>query len=204
MSSNSLKYWMTPIKYLHFTFKVSTCNRHLSHHKQQDSLFMAFELCEKGCIMDVSMDKETKPLSIDDARNFFAQMILGIEYLHENNICHRDIKPDNMMISKDGILKIVDFGVSEIFKEDSDKLHNAAGSPGKFWVSKITILFFFSSFAGLAFYSPESCQANHGDLSGKAADLWALGVTLYCLVFGKLPFTGSNVLELYETIKNKP
>jgi serine/threonine protein kinase len=117
---------------------------------------MAFELCEKGCIMDVSMDKETKPLSVDDARNFFAQMILGIEYLHENNICHRDIKPDNMMISKDGILKIVDFGVSEMFKENSDKLHNAAGSPGEFYLFfkpsknyKILILYISVLFAGI-------------------------------------------------------
>lgn len=56
--------------------------------------------------------------------------------VHENNISHRDIKPDNMMISADGILKIVDFGVSEIFKSENDKLEKSAGSPGMPIISK--------------------------------------------------------------------
>lgn len=90
---------------------------------------MVFELCEKGCIIDISLDSVAKPLSTEDARDYFRQMILGIEYLHEQSICHRDIKPDNMMISKDGILKIVDFGVSEMFSKN-DKLEKEAGSPG--------------------------------------------------------------------------
>ena len=55
----------------------------------------------------------------------------------------------------------------------------------------------------LAFYPPELCTAGHRDVSGKAGDIWALGVTLYCIVFGKLPFIGSNVFQLYENIKNQ-
>ena len=90
---------------------------------------MVFELCEKGCIIDISMDSVAKPLKIEDTLHYFRQMILGIEYLHEQSICHRDIKPDNMMISKEGVLKIVDFGVSEMFTQN-DKLEKEAGSPG--------------------------------------------------------------------------
>ena len=49
--------------------------------------------------------------------------------MHEHDIAHRDIKPDNMLLSKDGTVKIVDFGVSEMFSKGNDKLKNTAGSP---------------------------------------------------------------------------
>ncbi|KAJ3275473.1 hypothetical protein HDV01_000300 [Terramyces sp. JEL0728] len=156
---------------------------------KQDSLFMVFELCEKGAVMDVSMSKNVNPLDIKVARNYFQQLILGIEYcnsmlrlVHEHDIAHRDIKPDNMLISKDGVVKIVDFGVSEMFSKGNDKFKNTAGSP--------------------AFYAPETCNLSHGEISAMAADIWAMGVTLFCMVFGKLPFTGSSIIQLYDGIRD--
>lgn len=53
-----------------------------------------------------------------------------------------------------------------------------------------------------AFLPPELCVSKHGDISGKAADIWSMGVSLYCLRFGKIPFERTGVLELYEAIKN--
>lgn len=53
-----------------------------------------------------------------------------------------------------------------------------------------------------AFLPPELCVMKHGDISGKAADIWSMGVSLYCLKFGKIPFECPGVLELYESIKN--
>lgn len=52
-----------------------------------------------------------------------------------------------------------------------------------------------------AFLPPELCVTRHGDVSGKAADIWSMGVSLYCLRFGKIPFERTGVLELYEAIK---
>lgn len=52
-----------------------------------------------------------------------------------------------------------------------------------------------------AFLPPELCVTKHGDISGKAADIWSMGVSLYCLRFGRIPFERSGVLELYEAIK---
>lgn len=96
---------------------------------------------------------------------------------------HRDIKPDNLLLTEDDVLKVVDFGVSEMFEKASEMMTaKSAGSP--------------------AFLPPELCVAKHGDISGKAADIWSMGVSLYCLRFGKIPFERSGVLELYEAIKN--
>jgi serine/threonine protein kinase len=89
---------------------------------------MVFELCEGGPIMrEMDQSKETTPLSIPDCKNYFIQLTLGIEYLHANEVAHRDIKPDNLMLSADGTLKIVDFGVSEIFKKDHQSFGKVEG-----------------------------------------------------------------------------
>jgi len=86
-------------------------------------------------------------------------------------------------LTEDDVLKIVDFGVSEMFEKSSEMMTaKSAGSP--------------------AFLPPELCVTKHGDISGKAADIWSMGVSLYCLRFGKIPFERSGVLELYEAIKN--
>lgn len=70
-----------------------------------------------------------------------------------------------------------------MFEKDSEMLTaKSAGSP--------------------AFLAPELCVTKHGDVSGKAADIWSMGVCLYCLRFGRIPFESTQVLELYESIKN--
>jgi len=95
---------------------------------------------------------------------------------------HRDIKPDNCLITQDDVLKIVDFGVSEMFEKQSDMATaKSAGSP--------------------AFMPPELCVAKHGQVSGRAADIWSMGATLYCLRYGKIPFEKHGMLELYESIR---
>jgi [calcium/calmodulin-dependent protein kinase] kinase len=122
-----------------------------------------------------------EPLEEETARDYLVQIMLGIEYLHHNDIVHRDIKPDDRKVCK-----IVDFGVSQMFtKPGDDTLNKSAGSP--------------------AFMSPELCSAHHGDFHGKYSDVWSLGVTFYCMVVGRLPFDKSQFLELYEAItKEEP
>ncbi|KAJ3087575.1 hypothetical protein HK102_010746 [Quaeritorhiza haematococci] len=144
-----------------------------------DSLFMVYELCENGALMDVSLEKSAEPFSEEQARIYMHQILL----VHENDIVHRDIKPDNLLIDGNGVLKIVDFGVSEMFSKGNDKSKRSAGSP--------------------AFFAPEMCMAQHGELSAKATDMWAIGVTLYCMIFGCLPFPGPSIVDLYEHIKTK-
>jgi len=53
-----------------------------------------------------------------------------------------------------------------------------------------------------AFMPPELCVARHGEVSGRAADIWSMGVTLYCLRYGKIPFEKYDMLELYDSIRD--
>ncbi|TWU76759.1 hypothetical protein ED733_004652 [Metarhizium rileyi] len=129
---------------------------------EEDSLYMVMEMCKKGVIMTVGLDDNADPYSDETCRYWFRDLLLGIEYYDE-------------------VLKIVDFGVSEMFdKPDNMKISKSAGSP--------------------AFMPPELC-GKHREVSGKAADMWSMGVTLYCLKYGKIPFNRPTVLEIYEAIK---
>ncbi|KAG0364934.1 hypothetical protein BGZ54_007021 [Gamsiella multidivaricata] len=152
---------------------------------KEDSMFMVFELCERGVLTEVTLgDKIGKIFEDEECRDVFAQMVLGIEYLHDHDIIHRDIKPDNLLRSSDGTLKIVDFGVSEMFaKKGHDLTKKSAGSP--------------------AFMAPELCRYGHGEVSGRATDIWSMGVTLYCIRYGRLPFRSTSPLELQTIIREK-
>lgn len=149
-----------------------------------DSLYMVMEYCAKGVVMKVGLGEKTEPYTEEQCRLWFRDMILGIEYLHSQGIIHRDIKPDNLILTADDCLKIVDFGVSEFFKKGTNMFTGkSVGSP--------------------AFLPPELCKVGHGEVSGAAADVWSMGVTLYCLCFGCLPFNYTGVLELYDAIREK-
>lgn len=150
---------------------------------QEDSLYMVLEMCKKGVVMKVGLEERAEPYEQEACRCWFRDLILGIEYLHEQGIIHRDIKPDNCLITDDDVLKIVDFGVSEMFEKQSDMaVAKSAGSP--------------------AFMPPELCVARHGPVSGRAADIWSMGITLYCLRYGHIPFEKTGMLELYESIRD--
>ncbi|KAF2156052.1 Pkinase-domain-containing protein [Myriangium duriaei CBS 260.36] len=150
----------------------------------EDSLYMVLEMCKKGVVMKVGLDETADPYDEETCRYWFRDLVLGLEYLHHQGIIHRDLKPDNCLITHDDVLKIVDFGVSEMFDNKTSDMSTAksAGSP--------------------AFMPPELCVAKHGNVSGRAIDIWSMGVTLYCLRYGKIPFESSNMLDLYEAIRN--
>ncbi|KAF7864220.1 uncharacterized protein EAF02_010188 [Botrytis sinoallii] len=150
---------------------------------EEDSLYMVLEMCKKGVVMKVGLGEKADPYDVESCRCWFRDLILGIEYLHAQGVVHRDIKPDNLLLTEDDVLKVVDFGVSEMFEKASDMMTaKSTGSP--------------------AFLPPELCLTKHGDVSGRAADIWSMGISLYCLRFGHIPFERTGVLELYEAIKN--
>ncbi|XP_056911532.1 calcium/calmodulin-dependent protein kinase kinase 1 isoform X7 [Takifugu flavidus] len=147
----------------------------------EDNLHLVFELMPKGPVMEVPTDE---PFSEEEARVYLRDVILGIEYLHYQKIIHRDIKPSNLLLGDDGHVKIADFGVSNQFEGNDALLSSTAGTP--------------------AFMAPETLSDTRKSFSGKALDLWAMGVTLYCFVFGKCPFIDENILALHNKIRTEP
>ncbi|XP_059511209.1 calcium/calmodulin-dependent protein kinase kinase 1 isoform X2 [Stegostoma tigrinum] len=147
----------------------------------EDHLHMVFELMSKGPVMEVPTDNL---FSEEQAHFYFRDIILGIEYLHYQKIIHRDIKPSNLLLGDDGHIKIADFGVSNQFEGNDALLSSTAGTP--------------------AFMAPETLSETRKSFHGKALDVWAIGVTLYCLVFGKCPFMDDYILALHAKIKNWP
>uniref|UniRef100_A0A9L0IX10 calcium/calmodulin-dependent protein kinase n=1 Tax=Equus asinus TaxID=9793 RepID=A0A9L0IX10_EQUAS len=139
-----------------------------------------FDLLRKGPVMEVPCDK---PLPEEQARLYLRDIILGLEYLHYQKIIHRDIKPSNLLLGDDGHVKIADFGVSNQFEGNDARLSSTAGTP--------------------AFMAPEAISDSGQSFSGKALDVWATGVTLYCFVYGKCPFIDDYILALHRKIKNE-
>ncbi|XP_027137930.1 calcium/calmodulin-dependent protein kinase kinase 2 isoform X5 [Larimichthys crocea] len=147
----------------------------------EDHLYMVFELVKQGAVMEVPTDK---PFSEDQSRFYFQDLLRGIEYLHYQRIIHRDVKPSNLLVGEDGHIKIADFGVSNQFEGADALLTSTVGTP--------------------AFLAPEALSETRKNFSGKALDVWAMGVTLYCFVFGVCPFMDERILSLHQKIKTQP
>lgn len=133
------------------------------------------QLMNRGSLFDIL---KLSKLSHSDILKYFRQLVLSVEYLHTKlNIVHRDIKPENLLIDDDGNIKLADFGISvELTGDDT-----------------------FTDTAGSNYYMcPECCQGL--PYSGKSADIWACGVTLYQLVHGRYPFNGKTHVELNMSI----
>ena len=111
----------------------------------------------------------------------FAQVVCALEYVHSKNIAHRDIKCENTLMDNEGTVKLCDFGISECIDVNAKLTsHLMKGTP--------------------TYCAPEVFSSNPYDL--RIADIWSLGVTLYVMMFGKLPFVGKNIFDLEKTINS--
>ncbi|XP_035665746.1 calcium/calmodulin-dependent protein kinase kinase 2-like [Branchiostoma floridae] len=147
---------------------------------QDDYLYLVFELVEKGPVIEVPTNN---PLSEDQAREYFRDVVLGLEYLQYQKIVHGDIKPSNLLLGDDGHVKIADFGVSNEYDGVDAMMSSSVGTP--------------------AFMAPETLSESTDKYSGKGLDVWALGVTLYCFVYGHCPFEDSSILALHTKIRSQ-
>ncbi|VAH95129.1 unnamed protein product [Triticum turgidum subsp. durum] len=140
-----------------------------------DKFYMVLEYVEGKIVWDKGIGEAT-------CRKYLRDIISGVMYLHSHNIIHSDIKPDNLLVTSTGNVKIGDFSVSQIFEDDDDMLRRSPGTP--------------------VFTAPECCQGSA--YHGRSSDTWAVGVTLYCMITGRYPFLGETLQETYDKIVNDP
>lgn len=117
-----------------------------------------------------------KRIDVLDALNITKQILAGVGYAHSKGFIHRDIKPSNIIINKEGIIKIMDFGISKsIFEKGITKTGTKIG----------TILYM----------SPEQIRAEEPT---RQSDIYSIGVTLYEMLLGKTPFDYGTEYEIME------
>ena len=119
-------------------------------------------------------------IRLSTARRIFKQVAESVHYLHSQNIVHRDIKTDNILIDQGTkAIKLIDFGFSVILSNAYTRLKIFCGTP--------------------SYMSPEITRKVEYD--GKPVDMWALGVLLYLMVTGTNPFKGTNEPDLFKKIQ---
>ncbi|XP_064032673.1 maternal embryonic leucine zipper kinase [Pogoniulus pusillus] len=140
-------------------------------------IFMVLEYCPGGELFDYIISKDRLPEQ--ETRGFFRQIVSAMAYVHSQGYAHRDLKPENLLIDGDHNLKLIDFGLCAKPKGGLDyHLNTCCGSP--------------------AYAAPELIQGKA--YIGSEADIWSMGVLLYALLCGFLPFDDDNVMGVYRKI----
>ena len=163
----------------------TTIMKTLSKSNNIVKIFETYETKKHYCIVMeyicagdlLSYIKKRGKLTEQVAKYIFKQIILSLQYIHNHNIVHRDIKLDNILIDLDNNIKICDFGVSKIIKK-GESMFEQCGTP--------------------AYIAPE-ILINQG-YEGFGVDIWSAGVVLYAMLGGTVPFKGNNINELHDLI----
>ena len=159
-----------------------------------NNFYIVYELCNGGdlsnCLKKYK-EKYNKPFNQEITQSIMKQIISGLQYLHNNNIIHRDLKLDNILIQYDneedknnlnilkGQIKLIDFGFERYLKNDSlanDNVEIPFNNPPEFFQNKNN-------------YN-KNCSYNN------KADTWSLGIICYQMLTGNLPFDGYTFKEL--------
>ena len=154
------------------------CTVHEINETQDGQLFICMDYYEGETLKDKL--KKGK-LELKEALDITLQICEGLKKAHEKNIVHRDIKPANILITKDGIVKILDFGLAKV--------------RGQSHITK-----YESTIGTTAYMSPEQAKGEDVD---QRSDIWSLGVVFYEMISGNLPFKGEYDQAIIYSILNR-
>ncbi|KAL2229989.1 CBL-interacting serine/threonine-protein kinase 7-like [Sesamum indicum] len=164
--------------------------RRLHHHPNilelyevmatKSKIYLVMELAPGGELF--AKLSRCRRFSEPTARRYFQQVVSALRFCHQNGVFHRDIKPQNLLLDKNGLLKITDFGLSALSEQKRDGLiYTACGTP--------------------AYTAPEVVYRKGYD--GEKADAWSCGVLLYVFLAGCLPFDDSNLSNMYRAMHRR-
>ncbi|XP_016069066.1 PREDICTED: serine/threonine-protein kinase Nek5 [Miniopterus natalensis] len=142
--------------------------------QENNRLFIVMEYCDGGDLMKRISRQRGVLFSEDQILSWFVQISLGLKYIHDRKILHRDIKTQNIFLSKNGMVaKLGDFGIARVLNNSMELAQTYVGTP--------------------YYLSPEICQNKPYN---NKTDIWSLGCVLYELCTLKHPFEGNNLHQL--------
>ncbi|GAB0494296.1 hypothetical protein MMPV_005588 [Pyropia vietnamensis] len=145
-----------------------------------DHLFLVTELCHSGDLATYLKKQPGRRCTEDDARFLAAELILALERVHSQDVVFRDMKPENVLLDRDGHVRLADFGLASFLPSADGCANSLCGTP--------------------SFLPPEMLN---GKPYGIPADMWSLGVCLFRCVTGKLPWGGvGRASATFRSIKS--
>ncbi|KAF6084584.1 NIMA related kinase 5 [Phyllostomus discolor] len=145
-----------------------------SSFQENDSLFIVMEYCDGGDLMKRISRQRGVLFSEDQILSWFVQISLGLKHIHDRKVLHRDIKTQNIFLSKNGtVAKLGDFGIARVLNNSMELAQTCVGTP--------------------YYLSPEICQNKPYN---NKTDIWSLGCVLYELCTLKHPFAAHNLHQL--------
>ncbi|RKO93261.1 kinase-like domain-containing protein [Blyttiomyces helicus] len=145
----------------------------------EEQIFICMEKVDGGELHDLVLRSPAKRFTESDARPIFREILSAVQYLHKNSVVHRDLKMQNIMLDNDGHAKLIDFGIAGFF-DRTELLQVYAGT--------------------VKCSAPEILMGK--PYVGPAVDMWSLGVLLYGMVLGQLPFEHEKEAMVYDRIIN--
>ncbi|XP_018328516.1 neither inactivation nor afterpotential protein C isoform X2 [Agrilus planipennis] len=156
----------------------------------EDEVWFSMELCELGPVIDLvnGMISKNRRVSEEHIAFIIKEVAKALVFLHENHIMHRDIKGSNILLTKEGEIKLVDYGLSRMLSSTLGKTDSLLGSPC--WMAPEVVA---------------STETDEDSGYGNRADVWALGITAIELADGKAPFQDMHPTRaMFQIVRNPP
>eukprot|EP00045_Choanoeca_perplexa_P008039 m.73538 g.73538 ORF g.73538 m.73538 type:complete len:748 (+) comp14332_c0_seq1:35-2278(+) len=151
-----------------------------------DKLWLVMELCQGGSVTDLATTLAPKTVPENILAYFLHETAAALRFLHKNLVIHRDIKGQNILITTEGHIKLVDFGVSAEMKDKKDLRHTYIGTP--YWMSPEVI----------------ACDAQDDALYDQRSDVWSLGITAIEMAEGEPPLSDLHPMRALFLVPRNP